>query len=481
MGAFATRRDESALSSSERRPEPRHEKMLLLFFDERRGLTKPPANIGCPAGGGGILKMSVNRWKLVAMPVLMLGLASPMLVNCGALPGGGKLPGQLGEVADAASGCDEMKSGGIADLSFKGDAKGALKIKSFLEAAASLSKATIEMDASLAASCTELGRGIGMKDDELKSDGGEGKAAEKVCAAVAAKLDGVMKANAEAKIGVEFQEPKCYVDVTAMQDCFAKCDAAIEPGKLEASCTGGEIRGKCDAECKGKCTVDAGAACTGTCSASCSGKCELNFNGRCGGNCDGKCDGKNAKGKCAGTCEGKCDAQAEGSCGGTCEGKCSGTCEMKAAAKCEGSCSGGCSAEIKSPQCSGEFRPPKVDATCQTNCGAKAAATASCDPPGLKVVLRGKVTSDAQKVATALQASLPGIVKLQLGTGAKLATALKNVAGAGAAMGDAAVSAGGKAIACVKSAVEMTAGASASISVDVKVSASVSGSAKAGS
>ena len=57
--------------------------------------------------------MSVNRWKLVAMPVLMLGLSAPMLVNCGVIPKD-KLPGGLGEVVDAASGCDEMKSGGDA-------------------------------------------------------------------------------------------------------------------------------------------------------------------------------------------------------------------------------------------------------------------------------------------------------------------------------------------------------------------------------
>ena len=122
------------------------------------------------------------------------------------------------------------------------------------------------------------------------------------------------------------------------------------------------------------------------------------------------------------------------------------------------------------PSSSPELHIPFKDATCDLDGALKRIATAATS-----------ATAEDTEVATALQASLPGIVKLQLGTGAKLATALKNVAGAGAAMGDAAVSAGGKAIACVKSAVEMTAGASASISVDVKVSASVSGSAKTGS
>ena len=36
-----------------------------------------------------------------------------------------------------------------------------------------------------------------------------------------------------------------------------------------------------------------------------------------------------------------------------------------------------------------------MDATCQTKCGAKAAATARCDPPSLKVVLKGKASRKA--------------------------------------------------------------------------------------
>lgn len=418
--------------------------------------------------------MSFNRWKLVAMPVLLLGVSSPLLVNCSSVPSG-MLPDQVKDVADAAGGCDGMESGDFANLDMKGDAKANAKVRGFLEASFSLKKVAAEMEAELSASCAAIGKGIGMSDDEVK-----GENAEKSCAAVNAKLDATMKANAEAKLAVEFTEPKCYLDVEAMQNCFAECDAAITPGELQASCQGGEISGKCDAECKGSCTVDAGAKCTGTCSASCSGKCDANFSGKCGGNCDGRCDGKNTKGACAGTCEGKCDAKAEGSCGGTCDGSCSGGCQVKATGKCEGSCSGGCSAEMKAPKCSGEFRPPKVDATCQTNCGAKAAGNLKCDPPGLKIVARGKVTADTPKVIAALQAGLPGIVKVQLGTGKRALTALNNLKGAGAAMGDAALKVGGKAVACVKAAVDASVSATASVNVNVKASASVSGSAKGG-
>jgi hypothetical protein len=336
------------------------------------------------------------------------------------------------------------------------------------------------MEAELIAGCREIAKPLGATDEELKGEPGEGKGAEKVCGVAKAKLDVAIKASAEAKLAVEFTEPKCYVDVEAVQKCFAECDVAVQPGELKASCQGGEISGKCEAECKGACTLDAGAQCTGTCSAQCSGKCDAKFSGRCGGNCDGMCDGKQTKGKCAGSCEGKCDAQAEGSCGGTCDGKCSGGCQVKATGKCEGSCSGDCSVQMKAPKCSGEFRPPKVDATCQTNCGAKAAASAKCDPPGLKIVARGKASAETPKLIAALQAGLPAIVKVQLGLSKKVLTAADNVKGAGAAMGDAALKAGGKAAACVKAAVDATVSASASVNVSVKASASVSGSAKAG-
>jgi hypothetical protein len=418
--------------------------------------------------------MSFNRWKLVAMPVLVMGVSSPLLVNCSSVPSG-VLPDQVKDVADAAGGCDEMASGDFASLDMKGDAKANAKVRGFLEAAFSLKKVSADMEADLSASCTTIGKGLGMTDDELKGEG-----AEKICGAVKAKLDVAVKGQAEAKLAVDFQEPKCYVDVEAMQKCFADCDVAISPGELKASCQGGEISGKCDAECKGTCSVDAGAACTGSCSAQCSGKCDANFSGKCGGTCDGKCDGKNTRGKCAGSCEGKCDAQAEGSCGGTCDGKCSGGCEVKATGKCEGSCSGGCSAEMKAPKCSGEFRPPKVDATCQTNCGAKAAGSVKCDPPRLTIVARGKANAETPKLVSALQAGLPGVIKVQLGLGKRVLTAADNLKGAGAAMGDAALKVGGKAAACVKAAVDASVSATASVNVNVKASASVSGSAKGG-
>src|SRR5262245_14762623 len=154
--------------------------------------------------------MSFNRWKLVATPVMLLGLASPLLVNCGGAKGLGKLPGPLGDVADAASGCDEMKSGDFSALTFKGGAAVDGKIKGFLKASFELNKVAVTMETDLIAACTELGKALGVGDAELKADPGGGKGAEKVCGAVAAKVSATMKANANAKISVEIGEPKCH-------------------------------------------------------------------------------------------------------------------------------------------------------------------------------------------------------------------------------------------------------------------------------
>ncbi|MFO0591580.1 MAG: hypothetical protein U0441_28800 [Polyangiaceae bacterium] len=432
--------------------------------------------------------MSVNRWKMVAMPVVLLGLASPMLVNCSAL-GGGKVDlggaGNLaGDAMEAAQGCDEFDKGEIAKLDFSAKGGAALngQIKAFLDASAKLKKATADMEVGLIDSCTRLGKDLGVKEEELKVEAkGDGKAAEKVCTTVAGKVKAMVDASAKGKLTLKLEEPKCYVDIDTMTKCLDECGSPIKGGKLEASCKGGEISGKCEAKCTGKCTVDADVKCTGVCKGSCSGKCDASFSGTCGGKCDGKCDGKNMKNaECKGVCEGKCDAKAEGQCGGTCDGECSATCEVKGGASCEGTCSGGCSAELKAPSCSGKFEPPEVSVDCQVACASKAAASIKCDPPELKVAFQGTANLEATKLVTALSRSLPKVAKVQLGTGKRVLEAVKAVGEAGVKLKDGAVKAGGKAVMCIGKALEATASASASIEVNVSVSAKVNGSATGG-
>jgi hypothetical protein len=408
----------------------------------------------------------------------MLGLASPLLVNCGALPGGLKPPGPLGDIADAAGGCDEMASGDFSKLEIKGDAAIKGKIIGFLDAAASLKNATLTMETDLIASCGELGKALGMPEADLKAEAKDGEGAKKVCTAVSAKVSEMFKANASAQISISIGAPKVHADIAVMTKCLEACGSPIKGGDFKASCKGGEISGKCEGKCSGSCTLDAGAECSGTCKAECSGKCDAGFRGTCTGKCDGKCDGKDQKGKeCKGVCEGKCDAGAEGSCTGTCGGKCSGSCEVKADAGCKGNCSGGCSVEYKEPSCSGEFNPPSVDPSCQINCAAKGAVSAKIEPPEVKIEVKGKASTDVIKFVNALQVTLPKLVKIQLGSGKAIASSVVAVGKAGADLKSAVVSAGGKAIACVAAGVQATVSASASIKVNVDVSASASASA----
>ncbi|MBK9265330.1 MAG: hypothetical protein IPM54_36790 [Polyangiaceae bacterium] len=413
------------------------------------------------------------------MPVVVLGIASPMLIDCGGkLPGDLKVPDGAGEVLEAAKGCDEFKAGDFGSLDIKGDAKVQSKIKAFLQVSYDVNKTVVDLEGDLIKSCSALGKDLGMPEGELKAEVGGGKGAEKVCTAVAAKLKSMLSAQAEAKLAVEFDPPKCYADVDGMAKCMDACGSPIDPGKLEASCSGGEISGKCEADCKGKCTVEAGAQCTGTCRAACTGSCDVGFKGTCGGKCDGKCDGRDSKGAaCAGTCEGKCDAKAEGTCSGTCSGSCSGSCEMKAAAKCSGSCSGGCSAQIKEPKCSGEFKPPTVDVECQQSCANRAAASAKCDAPSVRVTANGKVNTEVQKLMSALNKNLPTIIRLSAGTGPKIKVGAEGLVKTGEGMIKVAGDAGGKALACIKAGVDATVNATTSVNLEVKASVSVSASA----
>jgi hypothetical protein len=413
--------------------------------------------------------MAARPWKVLSTPAVLVTLAAPLLLDCGNLK---NLPGPAGDLADAAGGCDEFAAGNFGSL--KADAKA----KGFMEASYNFKKLTIDLEADLIASCAELGKGIGVADGELKAEPNNGEGAKKVCGAVAAKIDGILKASGGGGLDVQIQEPKCYADIDALNECYGECGAAVSPGELQASCKGGEISGSCEGQCEGGCRVEAGAECKGTCSGSCSGSCEAGFSGKCGGTCDGKCEGKNTKGKCEGTCEGKCDAKAEGSCSGTCSGTCSASCEVKGQAECKGQCSGGCKGTVKEPKCSGDFEPPKVDLSCQANCSLKTMGEVKCDPPGVTIKAKGKASAELDKLIAALRVSLPKIAAIQLGAAEKLGKAGAGVAAQGEGLVSAATTGGAKLLVCLKAAVEANVSAAASVDVNVKASASVSGSAK---
>ncbi|MEZ4442463.1 MAG: hypothetical protein R3B72_25445 [Polyangiaceae bacterium] len=383
----------------------------------------------------------MSFWKKVSAPLLLIGLASPALVNCDAL--GGLVPGMD---------CPALKDGNFAQLKFEASAEVNAQLTGFLEAVYSLDQLALEMETNLIASCGELGLAIGMDEASVTAEPSGGEGAKKVCMAVAEKIKGTLSAAGSVSLSVDIGAPSCKADIDALMDCYAGCGAAIDPGEISASCEGGEISGKCSGECKGSCTVEAGAQCGGTCGAKCEGEC------------DGECSAKNEDGSCAGKCD------------GTCNGTCSASCKVEGKADCSGECSGGCSVEMEAPKCSGEFKPPSVSADCQMNCSAKTAAKVQCDPPSVNIKVEGEASADIQALVDGLQVALPKIVNIQIGMGQRLVAQGKALVEAGQALPSIAANAGLQAVGCIAGAAEMAVSASASVSVNVEASASVSGS-----
>jgi len=390
----------------------------------------------------------MTLWKKVSAPLLLAGLVSPAMINCN----GAGIPGVPG------GDCPGLKDGNFAALKLQGSAEVQGKLKGFLEAVYSFDKMSAQMEADLIAACTELGKAIGMQDDALKAEPGGGEGAKKVCGAVSGEVKAKLKASAGAKLSIDIAEPKCDVDIEAMNSCLGECGAAVKPGELDASCEGGKVSGTCEAECKGSCTVEAGAGCEGTCGGSCKGDCE------------GTCAAKNASGKCEGKCDGKC------------KGECTASCEMQGKADCKGSCSGGCSAEMKAPKCSGNFKPPQVDAQCHANCVAKTAGQVKCSPPGVTIKVEGdaKAQADLKGLVAGLEVALPKIKVIAEGMLPRLKATGEVLVQTAGELPSIAKEAGLQAVACIAAAGEMAGSASASVSVNVEASASVSGSAGGG-
>lgn len=405
---------------------------------------------------------------LIGAPVAALVLASPMLMNCSALNALGVENPDCGAEFDAG---DFSKT--KADASLKG----------FLDASAQFNKAVNKVEVDLVGMCRELGKAIGVPDADMAGEpNGDGEVGKKACGAVSAKISAMIKANADASIVVTVGAPSCGASLETMMDCWKNCGSPIEPGKLEAGCEGGHLSGECSAKCEGSCTVEGSAECKGTCGGSCEGSCKADFRGQCGGKCDGKCDGKDSKGaECKGTCEGSCDVKAKGVCGGSCEGKCDASCKMDVQAECKGTCEGKCSVDFKAPKCDVEFKPPKVSIDCQAKCAVDAAAHIECTPPTVKVVAKGKVTTELDTLVLALQKHLPKIMKIGVGTAKALINSSGQLVTKVGGLVEGAASLGIHTAGCVgfaaKALGEVKGKLEASVDVSVSVSASASGSA----
>ncbi len=410
--------------------------------------------------------MPVARWKLAALPLATLGLASPLLSSCHGSEASGPTSPIAVLGAGAASACEEMKTGDFTSLQFMltGDAGQPLptageNVKRLLTQAQRLSRTAPGLEKEIIEACAELGRAAGVFEGDLQAEPDSGHGAEKVCNAAAAKVGLAFRLAKEAKVFLDLSvEPmRCFVDVDAARKCLADCGAPPLKGDMRAHCIGGEIDGACQGRCSGSCFVPAGSG-SGTCHAACSGKCDHDFRGACGGKCSGTCDGAPTRGPkaCGGVCDGSCSDKGEGACAGRCDGACSGGWEPRdVGGKCPGLCVGVCSGEVREPVCSGEYTPPGVDTVCQAGCAAASAMSTRCEPPLVRVAVRGgKPTPALEKLLAGVQSAVPKIVRLQQGAGKRLPRAMEGAITAAVDWSNAYATAGVKPLGCVRAGID---------------------------
>jgi hypothetical protein len=433
--------------------------------------------------------MKLNK---VAWPVLVMALSAPMLFDCSAK-----------DLKELAEGCDEMNGGATAVASLNVDGK----VKGFIQAAVDLQDVAVSMQASVKTACINIATGLGATDTwsslsgtaVLANSDGTG-ACDKASAAIKAALAASGDAGVAATIQLVVSGGQCTVAADVQAQCEGSCQANVsctEPA-LTARCTPGEITGQCDAACNASATCEGSLAvaanCEGTCAAecsgTCSGSCEGTITGGCTGTCEGTCDGTatpaGGQANCAGTCEGKCSAPAatatcKGSCAATCKGTCTGNCKLAATANvtcgAQVNCKGGCSVAYTAPKCEVALTPPTCegDASCQASCSGRAEVKASCSQPTVKVVVSGNATGLAT-LTTVLETNMPAIWSAFKTQGALAAKGAGKLVAAGTGVISVAGTFGGKAVACVASAVSVAGSATASVNVSVSASASVSSS-----
>jgi hypothetical protein len=286
------------------------------------------------------------------------------------------------------------------------------------------------------------------------------------------ELEANVKANIEGSLVIDYQPPKCAVDASATIEASAKCEAEVNPGKVEIECKGScELEAgaelKCDAsadlqctftgptvDCKGECSgtcevkADVAVACSGTCKGECSGNCSA-YSDSGAAQCAGSCDGM-----CKGTCEAKAEASAK--CMGTCRGECKVT---GAAADCMGSAHAECKAKANASvmckgKCEGDFEPPSASAECKASAKAEAKLNVQCTPPTLAARYKLKAGVDVMAQAQ-FEAALKTLVTARLPA---LVAALERGKSIGEAGEDLSVAAGAAVKASVTAATKLDAG-----------------------
>jgi hypothetical protein len=357
--------------------------------------------------------------------LLVLALAGGSATACSALLG------EAGSDVVAAAACPEWGSGRAVGANFVADASLNAQIGVFVQSALEIAALTKSIAGEVRIACTNMGRDLGLDDAKLAPADGPSGDVKGPCAAVAARIDEIM--SAQARVEVRYTPPKCSVNADFEAQCHAECKVEIDPGRVVAQCEPAHLSGRCEGTCHGECE------------------------GSCHGECQGECSAKDAQGRCV------------GSCSGTCKGRCDATCH----ARCEGT--------WKAPHCAVEIERPKAEAECAASCKARADVKAACTKPSVDV-RADAAAGDFAKLAATLRTNLPALVNAQIRLGRQLRHDVELMADAGASLRGRLQGAGSHAIACVGAAVNAMAEASVRVSVSVEVSASVSGKvgAKAG-
>ena len=109
------------------------------------------------------------------------------------------------------------------------------KIKAFLTTAKALDKAVTEAENHVKLACVAMGKELKMSDGDLEGD------TEKVCNAVATKLDATLKAavKAEAKLEIEYKPAVCTIDASVQARAEAACAGSGSTGTGGSSGSGG--------------------------------------------------------------------------------------------------------------------------------------------------------------------------------------------------------------------------------------------------
>jgi hypothetical protein len=261
-----------------------------------------------------------------------------------------------------------------------------------------------KLDADFGIACAQLAHDLGNKGDWRSGN-------EACAAAIKALQEARAKLGPKAQVQLVIRKPLCLTDASLVTKCASICDSSVPAAKVRAECD--TKAGRCEGNCTGSCQPKSAIKCDGVCS----GTCEGPINGKCGGRCTGTCDGKRSSGPCLGVCVGSCE---RGPAVGECKGICSGSCKLAKPAICDSTCEGTCSVELDDAKCSGDFKAPEVSSDCRARCDLAVINQKECSTPPVGLVVAGaKDRESAEAMKTAVDKSLPGLLKILEQVGAE--------------------------------------------------------------